>query len=384
MHDVAPQDVCHCSRRHFANSSRVRDAPFSPRSERTATRQPCGRSGVRPLNYTASLLTCPRRHAPTMKIGMITDSLPEADFDTMLGVAARLEMDMLEFGCGNWSSAPHIDLDGMLESATARREFLAKLADNDIAISALNCSGNPVHPGDEGRRHDEVTRKTIRLARLLEVDRVVMMSGCPGAPGDRHANWITTEWPPEVREIVRWQWEEVLIPYWRNLTSYSRDQGVAHLCLELHGYQNVYSVATLKRLRDAVGDTVGANLDPSHLMWMGADPLAAARALGDAIYYVHAKDTRIEPSIAGVNGVIDTTPGSAYESRAWNYITLGRGHDESWWRGFVSTLADVGYDGVLSIEHEDPAMSAVEGVEESVALLQRVIVDRPPRAHAVA
>ena len=315
---------------------------------------------------------------------MITDSLPEADFDTMLGVAARLEMDMLEFGCGNWSSAPHIDLDGMLESATARREFLAKLADNDIAISALNCSGNPVHPGDEGRRHDEVTRKTIRLARLLEVDRVVMMSGCPGAPGDRHANWITTEWPPEVREIVRWQWEEVLIPYWRNLTAYSRDQGVAHLCLELHGYQNVYSVATLKRLRDAVGDTVGANLDPSHLMWMGADPLAAARALGDAIYYVHAKDTRIEPSIAGVNGVIDTTPGSAYESRAWNYITLGRGHDESWWRGFVSTLADVGYDGVLSIEHEDPAMSAVEGVEESVALLQRVIVDRPPRAHAVA
>jgi len=315
---------------------------------------------------------------------MITDSLPEADFDTMLGVAARLEMDMLEFGCGNWSSAPHIDLDGMLESATARREFLAKLADNGIAISALNCSGNPVHPGDEGRRHDEVTRKTIRLARLLEVDRVVMMSGCPGAPGDRHANWITTEWPPEVREIVRWQWEEVLIPYWRNLTSYSRDQGVAHLCLELHGYQNVYSVATLKRLRDAVGDTVGANLDPSHLMWMGADPRAAARALGDAIYYVHAKDTRIEPSIAGVNGVIDTTPGSAYESRAWNYITLGRGHDESWWRGFVSTLADVGYDGVLSIEHEDPAMSAVEGVEESVALLQRVIVDRPPRAHAVA
>ena len=319
-----------------------------------------------------------------MKIGMITDSLPEADFDTMLEVAARLKMDMLEFGCGNWSSAPHIDLDGMLESATARREFRAQLADRGIAISALNCSGNPVHPGEAGRKHDEVTRKTIRLARLLDVDRVVMMSGCPGAPGDKHANWITTEWPPEVREILRWQWEEVLIPYWRTLTLYARDQGVSHLCLELHGYQNVYSVATLNRLRDAVGDTVGANLDPSHLMWMGADPLAAARALGDAIYYVHAKDTRIEPAIAGINGVIDTTPGSAFESRAWNYITLGRGHDEAWWRSFVSTLADVGYDGVLSIEHEDPAMSAVEGVEESVALLERVIIDRPPREHGVA
>jgi sugar phosphate isomerase/epimerase len=317
-----------------------------------------------------------------MKIGMITDSLPEADFDTMLGVAARLDMDMLEFACGNWSSAPHIDLDGLLASAPARRDFLARLADHDIAISALNCSGNPVHPGDAGRRHDAVTRKTIRLARLLDVDRVVMMSGCPGAPGDSHANWITTEWPPEVREIVRWQWEDVLIPYWRDLTSYARNEGIERLCLELHGYQNVYNVATLDRLRDAVGDTVGANLDPSHLMWMGADPLAAARALGDAIYYVHAKDTRIDPTIAGINGVIDTTPGSAFDSRAWNYITLGRGHGEDWWRAFVGTLADVGYDGVLSIEHEDPAMSAVAGVEESVELLRRVIVDKAPHAHA--
>jgi sugar phosphate isomerase/epimerase len=319
-----------------------------------------------------------------MKIGMITDSLPDADFDTMLDVAARLEMDMLEFGCGNWSSAPHINLDGLLASAPARREFLGRLADHGIAISALNCSGNPVHPGDEGRRHDEVTRKTIHLARLLDVDRVVMMSGCPGAPGDRHANWITTEWPPEVREIVRWQWEEVLIPYWRDLTAYARDQGVEQLCLELHGYQNVYSVATLQRLRDAVGETVGANLDPSHLMWMGADPLAAARALGDAVYYVHAKDTLINTAIAGVNGVIDTTPGSAFETRAWNYITLGRGHDEAWWRSFVAALADAGYDGVLSIEHEDPAMSAVEGVEESVGLLRRVVGDRSQRTHAPA
>jgi len=99
---------------------------------------------------------------------------------------------------------------------------------------------------------------------------------------------------------------------------------------------------------------------------------------------VHAKDTLINTEIAGVNGVIDTTPGSAFETRAWNYITLGRGHDEAWWRSFVATLADVGYDGVLSIEHEDPAMSAVEGVEESVNLLRRVIGDRSQRTHAPA
>ena len=204
-----------------------------------------------------------------------------------------------------------------------------------------------------------------------------MMSGCPGAPGDSHANWITTEWPPEVRDVLRWQWDDVLIPYWRDLVAYAREQGVDRLCLELHGHQNVYNVATLKRLRDAVGETVGANLDPSHLMWMGADPLAAAHALGDAIYYVHAKDTRIDPVNAGVNGVIDTTPGSDFQARAWSYITLGLGHDEAWWRAFVAALAAAGYDGVLSIEHEDPAMSAEEGVEKSVALLRRVIVKRP-------
>lgn len=307
-----------------------------------------------------------------MKIGMITDSLPEASFDAMLAVAARLRMDMLEFGCGNWSSAPHLALDRMLESAAERREFAAKLAGHGIAISALNCSGNPLHPGEPGRRHDAVTRKTIALAGKMGVDRVVMMSGCPGAPGDAHANWITTEWPPEVREIVRWQWDEVLIPYWRELVAYARSQGVPKLCLELHGHQNVYNVGTLLRLRDAVGETVGANLDPSHLMWMGADPIAAAHALNGATYYVHAKDTKIEPAVAGVNGVIDTTPGSDYRHRAWNYITLGRGHGEAWWQRFVEALQRNGYDGVLSIEHEDPAMSAEEGVEESVRLLRRV------------
>jgi sugar phosphate isomerase/epimerase len=310
-----------------------------------------------------------------MNIGMITDSLPHTTLDAMLDVAARLSMDQLEFACGNWSSAPHIELDAMIESDVARREFAARLADRGISISALNCSGNPLHPGEHGRKHDDVTRKTMKLAQLMGVDRVVMMSGCPGAPGDAHANWITTEWPPEVRDVLRWQWEEVLIPYWRDLTTFARSQGVSRVCLELHGHQNVYNVATLKRLRDAVGDTVGANLDPSHLMWMGADPIAAAHALGDAIYYVHAKDTRIE-GIAGVNGIIDTTPGSEYKARAWNYITLGHGHDEMWWRRFVEALQANGYDEVLSIEHEDPAMSAEEGVAESVALLRRVL-DRP-------
>jgi sugar phosphate isomerase/epimerase len=243
-----------------------------------------------------------------MKIGMITDSLPDTDFETLLATAARLGLDMLEFGCGNWSSAPHLKLDRMLESDTERRDFGSRLSAHGIGISALNCSGNPLHPGEHGRRHDEVTRKTIKLASLMGVERVVMMSGCPGAKGDASANWITTEWPPEVREILRWQWDEVLIPYWRDLVAYANALGVHKLCLELHGHQNVYNVRTLQKLREAVGETVGANFDPSHLMWMGADPLAAITALGSSIYHVHAKDTRLEPQALARDGRIEIRP----------------------------------------------------------------------------
>jgi sugar phosphate isomerase/epimerase len=286
---------------------------------------------------------------------------------------------MLEFACGNWSPAPHIDLPGMLASKEKRDCFKARVAEHGLTISALNCSGNPLHPGESGKRHDRITRDTIKLASLMGVERVVMMSGCPGAPGDSHSNWITVQWPPETREILRWQWDDVMIPYWRDLVAYANNLGIRKLCLELHGHQNVYSVATLTRLRDAVGDTVGANFDPSHLMWMGADPIVAAKALGGAIYHVHAKDTRIDPVIGATNGTIETITGDHWRARSWNYITLGYGHGEAWWSAFCAALAQSGYDDVLSIEHEDPMMPPIEGVEKSVALLERCVVNRARR-----
>jgi len=308
-----------------------------------------------------------------MKIGMITDSLGALSFDDLLGTAAELGIEKLEFAAGNWSPAPHMALARMLDSASARGEFTAKLRDHGLSISALNCSGNPLHPGELGKRHQEVTRKTIALASLLGVERVVMMSGCPGGPGDANANWVTTSWPPETQTILRYQWEEVLIPYWRELVAYCRGLDVGKLCLELHGHQNVYSVGTFFRLRDAVGETVGVNFDPSHLMWMGADPLAAIAALGSTIYHVHGKDTRLELEALARDGRIEIRPAADVSHRAWNYVTLGRGHDENWWRGFCQGLAAIGYDDVLSIEHEDLALPPIDGVRQSVALLRRVI-----------
>ncbi|MDX8455953.1 sugar phosphate isomerase/epimerase [Mesorhizobium sp. VK9D] len=310
-----------------------------------------------------------------MKIGMITDSLGNLSFDEMLRASAELGLETLEFACGNWSSAPHIDLAAMLESAATRAEFVAKVRDHGLTIAALNCSGNPLHPGPQGKKHRQVTEDTIRLANLMGIDRVVMMSGLPGGPGDANPNWIVTDWPPECADIQRYQWDDCIIPYWRDLVKFANDLGIRKLCLELHGHQAVYNVQTLFRLRDAVGETVGANYDPSHPMWMGADPIAAVRKLGSAIYYVHAKDTRVEPVPAGIDGVLDARPPNHYAERAWNYITLGYGHGETWWRQFCTALKQAGYDDVLSIEHEDMMLSPMEGMRKSVALLRNVAIN---------
>jgi sugar phosphate isomerase/epimerase len=308
-----------------------------------------------------------------MKLGLNTDSLGALSLDATLDVAAGLELDAVEFPTGAWSPAPHVDLGRLLESEPARRELLARVGDRGLAISALTCNGNQLDPVS-GAEHDRVVRDTIALAPKLGVERVILMSGCPGGPGDRWANWITVAWPPEAAEVLRRQWEESVIPYWRSLADHAAGHGVEKLCVEMHGQQVVYSVPTLLRLREAVGPVVGANYDPSHLMWMGADPIAAIDALGDAIYHVHAKDTRIEPAVA-LHSRLETLPPARASERAWNYVTLGHGHDAAFWREFCAALARAGYDDVLSIEHEDQAMDPVEAVTESVELLRRVTVE---------
>lgn len=308
-----------------------------------------------------------------MRIGLTTDSLGELAFDELLETAASLGIQTLEFGCGNWSSAPHLDLNALLESETERTNFLAKIRAHGLEISALNCSGNQLAPGPRGESHDQVVRATLKLAGLLGVRRIVMMSGLPGGPGDQNANWITTAWPPEVHDILRYQWEEVALPYWRGLAAEARANGIEKICIEQHAHQLVYNTATALRLRDAIGDLVGINFDPSHALWMGGDPLRAMRELRGAIYHVHAKDTRIDPHNSALNTLLETKPNNRVAERAWNYVTLGYGHSEIWWRDFAIQLRQNGYDDVLSIEHEDYSLPPVVGVRRSVELLKNVI-----------
>jgi sugar phosphate isomerase/epimerase len=308
-----------------------------------------------------------------MKIGLLTDGLGVEGLDAMLALAADLGVEAVEFGCGGWSDVPHLDLDRLVRTETARVELLAKVAEHGLEISALNVSGNPLKPGADGALHDRQTRQAIRLAGLLGIDRVVLMSGLPAAPGDRHPNWINVAWPPELAEVLEYQWAE-LVRYWEPLVATARMEGVERLCVEMHAHQLVYNVPTLLRLRQIVGTVVGATYDPSHLVWMGADPIAGIAALGDAIYHVHAKDTKIEAA-AALTSRFETLPNDDADSRSWNYVTLGHGHDAEFWRTFCLALADHGYDGALSIEHEDARQDPIDGVRESVALLRSVLHD---------
>jgi len=305
-----------------------------------------------------------------MKIGMVSDSLGSMSFEGMLDAAKSVGIEGIEVNSANWTSASHCDLPGLLGSAARRRDFLAAIHSRDLDLIALNANGNQLHPTD-GARQSKGLYDTLTLAGELGVETVVLMSGLPaGGPHDALPNWVISSWPPETQTILKWQWEEKLLPYWEDLARAAKAAGVNKLCVEMHGNQLVYNVPTLLRLRREIGPIVGANLDPSHLMWMGADPLAAIDALGQAIFHVHAKDTFINKPVCATTSRLENGSLMDIRGRAWSYITLGFGHGESWWRDFCYRLRMVGYDGWLSIEHEDVMLSRIEGVRRSVEVLK--------------
>jgi sugar phosphate isomerase/epimerase len=306
-----------------------------------------------------------------MKLSLVTDSLGSLPFEEMLVEVSALGFEGLELGCGNWSSAPHVALDELLESKAKRKAFSDSVRARELTIEALNCSGNQLAPNEEGELHRLVVEKTFRLAGLLGVKKIVMMSGLPGGgPGERLPNWITTSWPPVNTEILAWQWNEVALPYWQEAVLMARENGIERIALENHGCQLVYNPTTLLRLRGMVGETVGMNLDPSHLFWMGGDPIRAARSLGAALFHVHAKDVRLERGLVEVDGVLDTQTIDHFASRTWNYVALGYGHDSRWWKEFISALRMAGYDGAVSLEIEDLSMDSLTGIRKSLQVLK--------------
>jgi sugar phosphate isomerase/epimerase len=315
-----------------------------------------------------------------MKLGLFTPVFGKLGVKEMLAKVRSLErIEAIELGTGGWPGHDHLDLDSLMADVSRARDYRAMIAGSGLTISALSCHGNPLHPDRaKAREDDDVFRKSVRLAERLEVPVVVTFSGCPGDSDDgKHPNWVTSAWPPEYLEVLEWQWEKKAIPYWTEAAKFGADHGV-RIALEAHPGFLVYNVDTALKLRSAVGKDVGVNFDPSHFFWQGVDIPTAIRALSDAIFHVHAKDTALDRHNVAVNGVIDTKTYRRLSERSWLFRSVGWGHDELEWKRIVSALRVAGYDYVMSIEHEDALASIDEGLRTAVNLLGRVLLAEPP------
>jgi sugar phosphate isomerase/epimerase len=313
-----------------------------------------------------------------MRLGIFTALFHQLSIDQVLERIKKLNISTVELGTGNYPGDPHCKLE-FLENHRARQEFEKKLADHGVSISALSCHGNPLHPVPEvAARFRETSRQTILLAEKMGIQTVIDFSGCPGdSDSARYPNWVTCPWPPDFTELLKWQWEAKTIPFWVEHAKFARDHGV-RIAIEAHPGFMVYSPETALKLREAAGKNIGVNFDPSHFFWQGIDPIQAVRTLGEAIFHVHAKDTMLWQGNINHSGVLDTKPYTDELHRAWIFRTVGYGHGADWWNNFVSTLRMVGYDDVLSIEHEDSLMSIEEGLTKAAGFLHGVLLTQKP------
>ena len=314
-----------------------------------------------------------------MRIGVFSVLFQDLPFERALDKVVDFGLRSVEIGSGGYPGSQHCPVDELLASADKRRAYLDAVAERDLIISAFSCHYEPLHPNQQiAQDSDEIFQKSVRLASLLEVPVVNVLSGTPaGAPGDTMPNWVTCPWPTHNLEILDYQWNEVGIPYWKKAAAYAADNGVK-IGVEMHPGMLIYNVETMQRMRAEAGPALGCNFDPSHLFWNGVDAVAAIRALGDAIVHVHGKDSYVDQINISVNGCNDHKPYDRIADRAWTFRSIGYGHDAKMWKDLISALRLVGYDYVVSIEHEDALMSADEGLAKGVALLKEAGIMETP------
>lgn len=314
-----------------------------------------------------------------MKIGCFSVLFGKKTLKEALKTIKNIGCEMVEIGTGNYPGNAHCNPEVLLKNSAALDEFKDTIKQSGLEISALSCHGNPVHPSKNiAEQHAKVQRQTIELASKLNIPVVIGFSGCPGANKDATVPaWNVIAWPPDYYDSLKWQWEEVLIPYWVKEEKFASDHNVK-IALELHPGFCVYNTQSMLRLRNATGKNLGANFDPSHLFWQSMDPLVMIRTLKDAIFHVHAKDCKIDPINTALNGCNDATAYGDEINRSWIFRTVGYGHDLSWWKDFVSQLRLIKYDYVLSIEHEDSLMSMEEGLQKAFDCLKQVVIAKKP------
>ena len=311
-----------------------------------------------------------------MKLSVLANLYGSKSLEETLQILTSLGIHTVELGAGGYPGKAHCNPEELLADSAKYDKFIATLKKYDVEVCALACHGNPLHPDKTiAKTFDTDFRNAILLAEKMGVDTVITFSGCPGDHEDaKYPNWVTCPWPEDFLAVLDWQWNKKVIPYWKEVGAFALAHNVPHIAFEMHPGFCVYNPASLLRLRDAVGTVIGANFDPSHLIWQGMDPVAAIRELQGAIYHVHAKDTKIDGYNTARNGVLDTKHYGDELNRSWIFRTVGYGNGETYWKDMVSNLRLCGYDRVLSIEHEDSLMTIDEGLKKAVDFLKNVCI----------
>jgi len=312
-----------------------------------------------------------------MKLGVFSVLFGQKSFEEMLDYVAESGLQAIELGTGGYPGNAHCDAASLLADQEKLTRFREAINSRGLEISALSCHGNPLHPNKEiANQHHEDFQNSVRLAAKLGVETVITFSGCPGeSEQSLNPSWVTCPWPEDFGRVLDWQWEEKVIPYWKEQDQFLKEHGV-RVAIEPHPGFVVYNTETMLRLREECGDSIGVNFDPSHLFWQNMDPIVGIKDLAKAgaIYHFHAKDTGIDAQNTAANGVLDTKSYRDELNRSWIFRTVGYGHGEETWRKIISTLQLVGYDGVISIEHEDSLMSVEEGFQKAASFLKNLLI----------
>ncbi len=315
-----------------------------------------------------------RRKIP---IGVFDPVYNDLSLDAMLDKISALGIEAVEIGTGGYPGASHCPVKELLADNAKAQAWKKKFTDRNIQVATLSCHGNPISPDTKlARESDQNLRNTILLTERLEVPVIVCFSGCAGAsPEATVPSWITYRWPPEHDKALNWQWSEKLIPYWKSLVPFARQHGMKRIALEMHPNFMVYNPKTLLKLRNAVGEEIGANCDLSHLFWQGAEPVEVIHLLAknNCLFHAHMKDTVIVPEEKAKFGVLNfpEDPAKATEGSVY-FRAVGYGHGAALWKRVINAYMDVGFEGILSIENVDSMLTGEVGVERSFYVIKNV------------
>jgi len=273
-----------------------------------------------------------------MHIGLLTKTFgKDAKFKDIVKWTSKAGFKALEISRFHLQPKDVLPDDG--------RKVKQLLSDYGLRVSGLEYYLG-FNTGEGPAAYLRAMKELILMAAILKVDAICTFIGLP-SPGKTRMQTIREEAPavfnPLAEEAKK---HDVRIAF---------ENWYATNLLNLDHFKAVTEVLPQ--------DNIGFNFDPSHLAWQEIDYLAAVDEFKDRIFHTHAKDVAVFNTKRSRLGVL--------EKGWWEYVIPGYGIIS--WGEYIRTLRLNGYDGVLSIEHEDKAFNAQEGFEKGIGFLSRYI-----------